>query len=508
VRPRPTIAKGCGSCNNWRTAPPESLQYCCAWAHQCIDLGQVYQSLDRFDQAEELYREAIRLCEERAGSYSPLRRELAYAYSRLGGLPGNLTNEEYPRKALELQEQVLGEAPEDPSAQFDVATSQHNLGLLYYRTGRVKQAEAPLRRAVQFWESLLHARPTARDARYNLGESCLVLAAVREGQDRAEAARLVEQAVASHEQLAQKFPTSWVYQGGLARARHILAGLYMTAHRLAEAANQEGKAVAYRERAAAGRPEGSQEHLNLAENLITLGMIQGANRQTDRAEATLQRAIGLAEAAVAHGPDADRAHLVLAEVLIDLGEVLRRAGRPADALPPCRRAIATLDGLHRKDPANSIFQGNLLNAHGVRATALSQLGRHAEAVADWDRIVELASEIDRAHYRVQRAVELVAAGDHIRAAAEAGALAAKPAPASEDLYSLSCVYARLVPSTDRDPQRSKAAAAVELLPRLEHAGYFKTAAARKRLAQDQDLQSLRQRPVFQALRSRVEATRP
>jgi tetratricopeptide (TPR) repeat protein len=369
---------------------PGSPQYRAAWAHHRVDLGQVHVSLGRADRAEEAYHEVIRLCRERAGEYPPLRRELAYAYSRMASLPSQRLNETYYLKALETAEELYGEAPDDPAAQLDLAIARHNLGLYYYRTERHGEAETVLRRAVRLWEAMLRARPGARDVRFYLGESCMVLAAVLGARDLEEAVAMDRQALASREELVRKFPTAWQYQEGLARIRHNLAECCLTLGRLAEAQEQAVGAVAYRERAAALRPEGSGEHINLAEDLIVLGLIQEKNRQTDRAVAALERAIRLAEVAEARGSDVPRARLARGAALTGLGETLGGAGRPADALPLCNRGVEVLDDLHRKEPADGAVRDALLKALRTRATTLGQLGRHAEAAADRDRAAELA----------------------------------------------------------------------------------------------------------------------
>jgi tetratricopeptide (TPR) repeat protein len=489
---------------------PENPQYRSAWAHHRVDLGQVFLWLGRSDKAQETYKEVISLCQELAESFPTLRRELAYAYSRLSALPDNSRMEEYSLKALELAEQLFREAPDDPTGQLDFAISQHNLGLLYWQTGRLSEAEAPMRQAVGIWERMLRARPGARDACYYLGESCMVLAAVREPQHPAEALALDQRALASREELVRKFPTAWAYQEGLARIRHNQAQLYVKLGRLAEAEAMTTGAVAYRERAAAQRPDGSPAHLNLADDLTILGMIQAKNHQIDQAGATLQRAVRLAERAAANGQEAHRAQIVLVEACSGLTEMLCSAGRAAEALPSCQRAVESLDTLYHKNRADGQIQAGLLNALRIRASTLAQLRRHTEAFADWDRVVELASEAERLHYKVSRAMARTVAGDHVRAVAEAWSLAVTSGIANDDLYALAGVYAQAIPVARKDLQLGKneqesmacryAAAADTLLRQLVRTGHFKSSDAQTRLRKDDpNLEPLRARPEFQKL---------
>src|SRR5207247_1908917 len=104
------------------------------------------------------------------------------------------------------------------------------------------------------------------------------------------------------------------------------------------------------------------------------------------------------------------------------------------------RAIARLEPVVQQDPRLFAERFALRMAHRGRAQALDNLGRHADALKDWDRAVELTDDTQlQALFRFQRARSLARAGEHARAVAEANALAAAKDIPGGNLYKFACV---------------------------------------------------------------------
>jgi len=103
----------------------------------------------RLDEAETLYREVVA---EIDASERPAML-LARAVDGLGDLCRVQQRfdeaEAYYLRAAELWEPLLG--PRQPR----LATTLHNLGLVYLEDGRLDAADAPLRRALAIWLSAL-----------------------------------------------------------------------------------------------------------------------------------------------------------------------------------------------------------------------------------------------------------------------------------------------------------------------------------------------------------------
>src|SRR5207248_1782719 len=111
-----------------------------------------------------------------------------------------------------------------------------------------------------------------------------------------------------------------------------------------------------------------------------------------------------------------------------------------------------------------------------RATAHTRLKRHADALADWDRIVELEPADRRAGPRTSRSLILARLGEHARAAAEVEELARGKVEGGQ-LYDLACALSICSGATGvgQGPAEGYAAGAVAMLRRAADAGYFREA---------------------------------
>jgi hypothetical protein len=172
----------------------------------------------------------------------------------------------------------------------------------------------------------------------------------------------------------------------------------------------------------------------------------------------------------------------------------------------------------RREPSHFMARGITLNAHGARAQNYQALGRWADAITDWDRVIELTDDAGpRWVRRVLRAMNLASAGEHARAAAEADDLAADQRATGEGAWGLAIAYARSLraarsdsrlPSAERDALAKRyALRAVALLRKLQTEGYFKDAGRAKGLRTDEDLKALADRDDFQRLLAEVEGSK-
>src|SRR5262249_18494704 len=151
--------------------------------------------------------------------------------------------------------------------------------------------------------------------------------------------------------------------------------------------------------------------------------------------------------------------------------------------------IETLDPVHRADPRFVTARQFLANAHQGRALSLTSLRRYADALADWDRAVELTDDpAQKTRIRLQRAASRARAGNPAAAADVEAVLPAHPAP-SNRLYEAAAVLA-LLSGTARENATladRHAARAVELLRQAFAKGFPDIA----RMLKDSDLDSLR-----------------
>jgi hypothetical protein len=194
----------------------------------------------------------------------------------------------------------------------------------------------------------------------------------------------------------------------------------------------------------------------------------------------------------------------------NMGRRLRQNGAAQAALPWFDKAQARLEEVRRRDRANGTANTYLRNTHWNRAEALLELGRDADALAEWHRALKFpASEGDRTSLQAGRALAQARLGSYEEAAAFAEGLAGRQGANDFSTYRAARILSLASAAAGRDGKRPEperrqlaeryAGGAVALLRRLQSQGYFKNPSNLADLEKDKDLGPLRQRPDFQKL---------
>src|SRR5262249_25572437 len=146
-------------------------------------------------------------------------------------------------------------------------------------------------------------------------------------------------------------------------------------------------------------------------------------------------------------------------------------------------------------------------SHGDRARAYDRLGKHAEAVKDWGKAIELSPPPERPRFRAGRALSRLRAGQTAAALAEVAELTmagakgtGAPRWSAATWYDVACVSA-VASGGDAARKEEHAARAVELLRRAVKAGWRDA----RHMASDRDLDPLRHREDFQKLLAGLQA---
>jgi tetratricopeptide (TPR) repeat protein len=267
--------------------------------------------------------------------------------------------------------------------------------------------------------------------------------------------------------------------------------------------------VKEREALAAAHPEAAAYRDGLANSLTNLGIVYRETGRPREAEGALIRAVKEREALAAAHPENPGYAVGLGGAYVNLGNLSRDRDDPRGACDWYDRAVTTLGAVSRRVPRDGTAQLFLRNAHLSRAGARARLGRHREAVSDWDQAIGYDDGGLRDRLRLSRAASLARSGDHARAAAEAlvGAASIPPGPR---FYELACVEAlaaaaargdrALTPAGRADAAGRLAARAVGRLGQARAAGFFRDPATVARLDGDPDLDPIRSRPDFRAFR--------
>jgi tetratricopeptide (TPR) repeat protein len=314
----------------------------------------------------------------------------------------------------------------------------------------------------------------------------------------AEAEAAHRQAIALLEKLVDEFPAVPGYRDLLARSHAALGVAFGSQGKQREEEASYRAALAIQEQLAADSPAVPDYRNDLASTYSNLGSAL-LREGKQEAEIVLRQGLAIAEKLVAEFPTVPEYRDLLGSIQSSLGgAILHVSKEPEKALPWCDKAIATAEEALRRDGSIERFRWGLRVAQSYRAAALIALQRHAEALKDYDKMVELAPEPDRPFARSIRAVGRVRAGQVAAAIEEAEELA-KNAD-SLLLYNVACVYAvASVPSKANpispEQQAKYAQRAIGLLRQAVAKGYSNV----NEMKNDDDLKPLRQRDDFQKL---------
>jgi serine/threonine protein kinase/tetratricopeptide (TPR) repeat protein len=467
--------------------------------------------------------EALELCRQAVATLDPLARDhptvpaytatLAFLHDRLGilhhgALDGGKAEEAF-RQALGLWERLTQEHPEVADYQAGLAACHNGLGNLCYDLGRLDRAEKAYGEALGLWTRLDQEHPSVANYQHGIASGAFSLALVYQATGRQDLAET------TYEQ-----------------ARTILAGLVRD------------------------HPTVTEHHNNLAKVHNNLGTLYTDRGRLAEARAAYQKAIAIRQSLVNKHPLVVSFAEDLGAVAYNLGDLLlERLDEPAAALDCYTQAIDTLEaalkphegvgtaGRERSDPravprtwfavAARELKGErlggtrefLCKARGHRAIALGQLGRHLEALSDWERAFALDDGTMRIALLFRRggtlnavrrdSLSLARQGEHARAAAAAEALEKQPFLPADAFYDLASVHslssaavradARL-PLAERDRLAEQhAARAIGLLGKAQTANLFADPARLELLKKDSNLEPLRSRADFQNLLQASEA---
>jgi tetratricopeptide (TPR) repeat protein len=375
--------------------------------------------------------------------------------------------------------------------------------MLLEQTGHAREAESAYRDALQGCRQLAAELPGVPEYRHNLASTHHELGLLLAGMGRVTEAELAyRNAITLHTELATHFPAVSSYRHDLAKHHNNLGNALMSIGRPKDAERAYREALGLYTQLAANfplvPPPGHQPTASRNNHGVPL---QDSRRPHDPGAS--REEIVFYHAAAPVEPSALAYAIELGGTKCNLGNALRDQGSSKAALAWYAEAISTLDAVLVKDSTNITAREYLCSSHWGRAVALMLLGRHTEALRDYDRAVDLDPGRNQ-RLRLQRAVVLARVNDHTRATAEANDLVGVPNADASTLYEAACVFALSVTATMDDAKRGEAYAtrAVELLRRAVSNGYKDL----QYLKQDQRLEPLRSNPEFRKLLKQLESS--
>jgi serine/threonine protein kinase len=448
-------------------------------------VATMFRQLDRLSDAVASHRKSLpirkRLAAEHPGDPKH-RRELAVVHNDLGTSLAELRRfgeaETELRAALALKTALAADNPGDPQATRDLAMTRNNLGYMFTNLGRYPEAETELTAALALKTKLAKDHPKNATYRADLVRTQRNLGNLLRALDRSQAAEaafreaLKEQAKPTTENDA----TSRAFREELANS-HISLGAMLSGPddgekqesdlaKIKEAEDEFRTALVLLEKLAEDYPAVPSYRGHAVICCNRLAVLLARRGQAKEAESFFKKSLTIAEKLVAAFPGEERYVFDLAFSNSSFGAFKVARDEAEAGMPLLGRAIDVLGQHYRVRPTDAEMRQNLCISYRARARGFVYLGRYAEAVPDWERVMELATPADRTIARVGRAICYAKLGDYSKAAEEAESVAG-PSASAEALAGASgvLVLASAAAKNDATLAESYAARAVVLFRR-------------------------------------------
>jgi tetratricopeptide (TPR) repeat protein len=416
-------------------------------------------------------------------------------------------------EAQNLAENLAAGHADVPDYQQERAATQTALGRFHEKFGKAAEAQAPLLRAIEILDALTREHPDVAAYRQDLARGQALLGSLydlhmMELRRWRDAKPAYEKALAAQAELTRQYPKVPDYRADQARYLYLLARWYRKANQPREAEATYRQALDVQEPLAREHRSVTPYAQLLGGIYYELGILYANAQNWPKANDALQNALTVREALAARDPSDVTLEINVSNAQSRMGEAALNLGDPSGALEWFSRAIASCTKAKERSPDDWLGGDALVLAHTLRAEALGRLGRHAEALEDWDHVLGLPAGHGQPWNRLQRGLTLARLGEHERAAREAeevlvgrysDVVVQRLSRDAADVYAVAATAA-LQDAKRPDAERTVladryAAAAVASLRRAVQKGYKDGS----KIDQDKDLESLRSREDFKSL---------
>ncbi|MFI5457217.1 MAG: protein kinase [Isosphaerales bacterium] len=512
-----------------------------AFARTVVDemYTQVAEKLDDQVQMDDYQREilekALAFYERFALPQSrdpQVRLEAALVGLRAGAIRSRLGNvaaaEQAYQQALGVLSRLVVDHPAEPVYRDALARAHRELGDVFEREERWREADGEIQESLALWDALARKAPEIAEYRSKLAGCHLSLGRLNRNQSRDEKTAVEYRlALDGAERLAREKPGAIAYQELLSSILDDYAEFQSGLRDLAGSEAFSIRAVAITESLAQEHPDVSRYQRRLGNSLAVLGHTYAQERKFPQAELASKRSIAILEKLAAQHPQDIEIATGLGETYSTMVDTLLLEGNFQSGLEWAGRTIPLLRSLARRDPRNvRASRTKLWMFLAERAETLMRLGRNAEAIADYEEILELmrgtkVSDLFRAFHALSRArlgdpSALALLGDRVRETLRVGAPHVGFDSYGDILigyyitcYDSACIHSALSKCAledqgqppgerrrlaDRDLER-----ALELLDKARATGEFKGTIRLDEVRKETLLDPLRTNPRFQLL---------
>jgi serine/threonine-protein kinase len=463
--------------------------------------GNVLAKLGRAADAEMAFRRAIEMLTQSSNlAQSPA---LARVRMNLGALlkdTGRLAEAEQELlKSCTDYAQIAATQPGDPALRRERAKAEYNLGYLYSDQGRFDDADAAYSRSLTLRQKLMADLPTIPAYRHELAQTYGSLGNLYEACKRsADAESAHRQSIDLLRHLAENYPSIPDYQRDLATSWNNLGIALNNLGKNGDSEQAYRHAMQIEENLSARYSAVPAYRQGLARSYSNLAVLFATqNRRTD-AEPLYKKVVSIYEGLAQDFPDVVAFRLDRARTICNLGYLALEDARYQDAIDWQSQAVDVFAEIHRTSPQLAAARELLRNAHGGRAMAYSAMGKHAEALTDWDAALKASVAADRAEIALNRAATLVRLGRGQLARTEIAAMHSANEIAPPLLCEAAAVCAAAA-EADASIADSAAALAMQLLMEAARVGVLAQANNLELLKTHANFKALRDRPEFQKL---------
>jgi tetratricopeptide (TPR) repeat protein/predicted Ser/Thr protein kinase len=480
-------------------------------------LGDLFHTLGHDDQAESSFRSALSIFESLT-EQSPQQIQYQLMAGEVMGRLATLYQETGRRALAEANyrgaitalERLAKTRPEEPSVPYQLADLLNQLGVCYLDANEFSSAEETHKQGIQICSVLTDMEPQnpkylqlLADHHHNLGQ--LYGKSGRKESAVAHSSADLE----IGKRLASIYPDVPEYQRGLAITYENWGNAFRGQQRddLAEQYLVESRMI--RQRLAETHPDVPRYQRDVGHSQMNLGDFWNAIGRHDLAELADRQACAIFERLSDAHPEVIEYVIFLGGSLCNTANVLRDSGKMQQALECYEASIQRLQTVLRQKTQATWVRDFLIEARAGRATVLSALGRHPEALREFDLLLDDPAMSDRVDLRLGRMLSRAKKGDYAQATDEANLLLKQTSLTTPNLYDLSCVYSLSsevvlndvhLPAIERDGRSEQyASLAVQLLTRAYEEGLFENQAKRRLLQTDEKLRALRPRREFNRL---------
>ena len=405
-------------------------------------------------------------------------------------------NREFLRKIITHFDGFAAVTADDAESRAVRAEGHFRVGIMRYRLGELRDAEAALAEALALRKQLAADFPARAEFRHELARSHRNLALLfRDTSRPKDAEAAFADSLALQKQLAADFPNWPEYRTRLAGTYNNLGNLLRgAAGRLQDAEAAYAEAVTLLKQLAADFPDRPEYRQDLAASYNNLGALLDTTGRPKAAEAAFADALALYKQMTADFPNRPELRSQLAASHNNLGILFYTAGRPKEAETAYTAALALQKQLAADFPNRPEYRSRLAGTYNNLSDLLQLMGRLEGAEAALANALALYKQLaadfpNRPEYRSRLAVSIHSLGTLLH-------VMGRPKEGEAALAEALALQKQLVADLPNDPnlQRGVAATCLDLAQMRLGQRDFETSKAYLSAAEPHHVAALRANP--------------